>query len=255
MSAPVAIILAAGLGSRLGARTAALPKGLLPLSGRGLVAHSVDRLRGAGVARIRIVTGHCAEAYDRHFADAPDVETVFNADYADTGSLLSLVRGGAGLQDHDGPVLILESDLVFEARALILLRDLGAGTLVSTPTGAGDEVHVWADGAAPGRPPRLRALSKDPAHLAQTPLGEFTGLNVMPGSMLRAALDPWRDIVRRDAKADYEDGLVALARTAPFGCCLVDDLAWAEIDDAAMLARVEADVWPEIVTRDACQKR
>ena len=32
----------------------------------------------------------------------------------------------------------------------------------------------------------------------------------------------------------------------PIACLKVDDLLWGEIDDEAMLARVEAKLWPRL---------
>ena len=47
--------------------------------------------------------------------------------------------------------------------------------------------------------------------------------------------------------ADYESGLVALAREHPVTCPKVEDLAWAEVDNEDMLARATARVYPRIL--------
>ena len=44
-----ALVLAAGRGSRMGPSTAEIPKGLVPLHGRPLLAWQMDTLRAAGI--------------------------------------------------------------------------------------------------------------------------------------------------------------------------------------------------------------
>lgn len=56
--AVVAVLLAAGRGTRMGSP---LPKPLVPLAGRPLVAHLIDAVQAAGIARIVAVVGHGAD--------------------------------------------------------------------------------------------------------------------------------------------------------------------------------------------------
>ncbi|MBI4366270.1 MAG: nucleotidyltransferase family protein [Deltaproteobacteria bacterium] len=56
-----ALILAAGVGSRLGALTAARPKCLLPVRGRPLLAHWLDRLHAQGCGEALINTHYLAD--------------------------------------------------------------------------------------------------------------------------------------------------------------------------------------------------
>jgi choline kinase len=88
--APTAVILAAGLGSRLrGVRSG--PKGLLELGGMTLLGRMLAAVHAAGVSDIVLVTGHEAEQFDAFLArHAPTVRRVHNPDYARTGSMHSL---------------------------------------------------------------------------------------------------------------------------------------------------------------------
>ena len=61
LTAPAAIVLAAGQGTRMRSR---LPKVLHPLAGRSLIDHVLDALGDAGIARLVVVTGHGAEAVE-----------------------------------------------------------------------------------------------------------------------------------------------------------------------------------------------
>lgn len=64
--APDAIVLAAGRGVRLGERTRATPKVLLPVGGRPLLDYHLEALRSAGVRRVALVVSYLAEQIERH---------------------------------------------------------------------------------------------------------------------------------------------------------------------------------------------
>lgn len=56
MSGPdVAMIMAAGFGTRMGALTRATPKPLLPVAGRPLIDHALGYCAEAGVRRLSLI--------------------------------------------------------------------------------------------------------------------------------------------------------------------------------------------------------
>jgi len=69
MSVPKrAMVLAAGLGLRMRPITETLPKALVPLAGRALLDHAIDRLAAAGVERVVVNAHYLAEMVRRHLA-------------------------------------------------------------------------------------------------------------------------------------------------------------------------------------------
>lgn len=64
-----AIILAAGEGSRMRPLTCRRPKVMLPVAGRPFLEHIILRARAAGIDRIVLVVGYCADAVRAHFGD------------------------------------------------------------------------------------------------------------------------------------------------------------------------------------------
>jgi len=240
-----AIILAAGRGIRMGPRGPFSPKGLLRLSERTLVEDSIAHLRAGGIGRVRIVTGHLAQAYQRAANSwKGDIELRHNPDYAAQGSLLSLM---VGLDGIDGPCIVLESDLVYERRALDALDDSGRQSVLvlSGPTGAGDEVHVWADPLGDGTRHRLRDMSKRLDRWPDRPHGELVGITALSATAVRQLKVLAPALLAERAHADYEEGLAATARTEDILCHRIDGLLWAEIDDERMLARA-ARLYPDI---------
>ena len=241
MSGITAVILAAGLGVRMGPRGQLTPKGLLTLGGARLTEQSVASLRHWGAARIVLVTGHLAEQYEAVFGDS-DVELIHNPIYATTGSLRTLVTA---LEHVEGPIAILESDLIYAPQALDLIDGTRNRFVVSGPTGAGDEVYVWTDPATDGAP-HMRLISKNRAAQADTPFGEMVGISGLTAEALPLMREAAQAVLARDPAEHYEAGLVELLKAMPMECMLIPDLPWAEVDDEQMLARAEAEVAPKV---------
>lgn len=240
-----AVILAAGRGTRLAGEVSDRPKGFLTLGERPIVEESVGRLAAAGIRDVVIVTGHCAGHYEELAARSDRlIRTVHNGHFAESGSMYSL---WCARQAVSGPFLLLESDLIYEPRALETLLSLPAadGILLSGPTGAGDEVWVET------HDDMLAAMSKDRTALGSV-AGELVGISkISPalfGIMNRIAAEAFS----RSLRFDYEtDCLVAAGREHPIPCPLVADLVWAEIDDPSHLERARRQVYPEIRRRGA----
>src|SRR6476659_8255580 len=61
-----AMVLAAGLGKRMRPLTDTLPKPLVPVAGKALIDHVLDRLADAGVETAVVNVHHMADAIERH---------------------------------------------------------------------------------------------------------------------------------------------------------------------------------------------
>jgi 2-aminoethylphosphonate-pyruvate transaminase len=242
-----AVILAAGRGMRLGELGVPRPKGFIELGGRPIIERSLELLGEAGIDRVVIVTGHQAHFYRSLAARRPGLELVHNERFADSGSMYSLYLARERVQEQ---FLLLESDLIYERRALdTLLAHAADALLVSGPTASGDEVYVEASGG------RLTGLSKRREELKGTVIGELVGICRLSAACLRAMCAHAGGVFRESLKLEYEQALVAAAREAPVACPVVADLDWAEIDDAAHLERAQSRVFPRILQRDADRPR
>jgi len=63
-----AIVLAAGLGTRMRPHNGHIPKPLVTVGGRSLIDYGLDRLADAGVERAVVNVHHLADAVERHLA-------------------------------------------------------------------------------------------------------------------------------------------------------------------------------------------
>lgn len=69
-----AVILAAGRGTRMQTLTESVPKPMLEVAGRPLLARVVENLREAGLEELLIVTGYRAEQVESYFARESGIE-------------------------------------------------------------------------------------------------------------------------------------------------------------------------------------
>lgn len=110
-----AIILAAGMGKRLGELTHDNTKCMVEVNGVCLIDRLLTQLSALGLERIILVIGYKGENLRRHVGDnyrGTPVEYIYNPVYDKTNNIYSLYLAKEELQRQD--TLLIESDLIFE---------------------------------------------------------------------------------------------------------------------------------------------
>lgn len=69
----IGMVLAAGRGARLRPLTDTTPKPMVPVIGKPLLDHAIDRLLAAGVARVVVNTHHLGEQIAAHLGGRPEI--------------------------------------------------------------------------------------------------------------------------------------------------------------------------------------
>lgn len=105
MTAPIAIILAAGKSTRMKSE---LPKVLHSVSGRPMIEWVLDAVREAGTERICVVVGHKADLVRSALSHHTDVEFALQSEQKGTGHAVMMCEPVVG--NHEGSVLVLAGD-------------------------------------------------------------------------------------------------------------------------------------------------
>ena len=110
-----AVTLAAGRGTRMGDLTDDCPKPMLPLKGRPMLAHQIERMEEAGIREVLVVVGYKAHMVSDYFAEHPpklaSISYVKQEQQNGTGSAAILAREFAG----DDPFLMVYGDNLVDA--------------------------------------------------------------------------------------------------------------------------------------------
>jgi 2-aminoethylphosphonate-pyruvate transaminase len=234
-----AVILAAGMGTRLKDLGKEAPKGFLRLGKKTIIEESLDKLKSSGVRKVIFVTGHLSHMYDELATQTGGFAiTIKNDVFATSGSGYSLYTARTLLSTGED-FLLLESDLIYEKRALDILREDPRPDIIllSGKTSSGDEVYVETRGG------NLVAMAKNKAALGPAIEGELVGISKISAQLYTAYCTAAQRLFNTTLKIDYEAGLTETAKTYPIPCLLVPDLAWAEIDDENHLTRARDKVY------------
>jgi UDP-N-acetylglucosamine diphosphorylase/glucosamine-1-phosphate N-acetyltransferase len=105
MAPPLAIVLAAGRGTRM---RSDLPKVLVPVAGRPMLQYVLDALQAADVSQVALVVGYRHELLRAQFAQRPGVTFVQQTDQLGTGHAVACCR--EQIAAHRGPVLVVAGD-------------------------------------------------------------------------------------------------------------------------------------------------
>jgi len=137
-----AIILAAGMGKRLGAMTRDNTKCMIEVGGVRLIDRLLGQLRGLGLKRVVIVIGYKGRELREYIGDRyPDlhIEYVDNPVYDRTNNIYSLSLAARQMEQDD--TLLLESDLILDDRILPMVLAAPEANLAVV-----DRYRSWMDG-------------------------------------------------------------------------------------------------------------
>jgi mannose-1-phosphate guanylyltransferase len=245
-----AMILAAGLGTRLRPLTEFLPKPLVPVGDRSVLAHAVDGLRRASIERLVVNAFHLPAAVEEA-AGRLDVEVSMEHELLGTAGGVARAKGSLG----SGPVVIWNGDVVADVAIEALVRAHEArapeATLVVMAR-PGREGNVGLDDE--GRVVRLRRDSVAP----EVRSADFACVHVL-GADLRATLpdrgclvgDVYIPALRRGATLRAVEHTGAWHDIGSLSAYLEANIAWLRARAARTWVGPGAGVAPTVTLEDA----
>lgn len=225
-----AVILAAGMASRLRPLTSSTPKCLLKVGERTLLQRSMDALVREGIREFVIVTGYLHEQVEafvsRTYGEDISVRFIHNKDYETTNNIYSLWLARPEAEGED--ILLLDSDLLYDGdivKRVLADKHENVLTLIRHELGE-EEMKVVTDARG-----AITEISKtcDPAQAA----GESLGIERM-GKAYTAAL--YRELEVMMTQEHLENSFYELAflrlisRGSTFSVLDVTDLFSCELD-------------------------
>lgn len=236
MPKPSAIVLAAGVGKRLGALTRKTPKCLVPLTKNGhcLLRRYFEIFKAAGIREVALVVGYQKEkiiAAAGRWAGNLKVRFIKNPKFR-RGSILSLCLASSEL---NRPVLIMDADVFFPLEALERLihsEPRNAFLIDPLSKSSGEEMMLMSKNGKPW------AISKTPDPSLGI-LGEATGivkLDTQAAGFLRKILAGY--CRRDDLDREYEDAYCRLLQKKKIGAVSMEGFFWSEIDFKKDLEKV-----------------
>lgn len=228
--------MAAGLGTRFGRYTELVPKGFVEVGGEAMIIRSVRTLLACGIERIILGTGYRKEVYEALQAEYPQLECCYSPHYADTNSMYTLYNTRDVIGEDD--FLLLESDLVFERKAVQALLDCPEPDvmLVSSLTKFQDQYYVEYDGHH-----ILTACSVNKGDLDVK--GELVGIHKLSNVFYRQMCEDYAGIAELQPRLGYEYGLLRMSQSRrPLYVLKIDGLKWYEIDDESDLEYAEKHI-------------
>jgi choline kinase len=235
-----AIILAAGMGTRLASVTGGMPKCLVKVGGVPLVDRLIERIGQAGIEEVILVTGHRAEELREHVSQidhplAKSAVFVHNEHYSDMGNFYSLLVAEEAVGDSS--FIKIDGDVLMDSEVLpkIMAAPGPAVLAIDKRDGMGEEemkVRLDADG-------RVVELNKrmDPGQAA----GEFIGVDRVDAELTGTVFDMLRVLMEVGETDEYYER--AYERLIQSGTSYVvadvTTCTWTEIDDDNDLKQAE----------------
>lgn len=128
-----ALILAAGLGTRLAPITNDRPKSLVPVNGKPIIMKQIENLHINGVKDIVIVSGYKADILEKEIHTIyPDIKIIESVDYANTNNMYSAYIAREEMKEG---FLMMNADVFYDASVITDLMKCDAPNAIVTDIG------------------------------------------------------------------------------------------------------------------------
>ncbi len=228
-----AVILMAGIGSRLGAPGGALAKPFVTIAGRPLISYTFDALERAGVTIVHAVMGANSDQLIGHLETLlprrMQLNPIINPEWRKQNGVSVLAAAG----HVKPPFFLVMGDHLFDFAILDALQNTTAAPLalavdrkISSIFDLDDAMKVQTNGD------QIVAIAKDLADYDAIDTGVFLCSSEIFSYLRRA---------QRDGDCSLADGVRLMAAERKAVAVDIDDAWWQDVDTPEMLARAEQE--------------
>jgi len=220
------------------------PVGFLGLQDSTIMERLITVLNGNGINDITVVTGYKKEYYEE-MAKRKNLNLAYNERYKWTGTMHSLAMAKEYIKDD---FILIESDMVFEERAISRLLDNESDTcmVVANESGSGDEAFVEI------REEKVFKVSKD-VHQLRKIDGEFIGLSKISLHEYNRMLKDYSS--DSNPYLNYEYVMLNVAGEAGIGYEKIDELVWGEIDKEEQYENMKHVIYPKLLRKETLVRK
>jgi dTDP-glucose pyrophosphorylase len=104
------VIMAGGYGKRMMPLTGTVPKPMLPVNGRPLLEHMLDKLQRAGIRSVNVATHYLSDSIVNHFHDGSEFGVRLN--YFPEAEPLGTAGALAKMSSGTDPLLVINGDIL-----------------------------------------------------------------------------------------------------------------------------------------------
>ena len=242
-----AIILAAGIGNRLGETSANKPKSLLEFDGKSLLKRHIDVLIANQIEELTIVTGYQSEMIEEHLKDsALPIKYIYNDRFTE-GSIISL-NCAQEVLFSEPEFILMDADVLYDPEMIkrLVNTEIKNCLLLDRDFIPGDEpVKICVN--KEGRINEFRKKVDDGLEFEIQ--GESVGFfkfNKLIGASLLGRINDY--LSKGENDTPYEEAIRDLIKTYPeqFGYEDVTGVPWIEIDFPEDVERASNEILPGI---------
>lgn len=233
-----AVILAAGVGSRIRPLTDNLPKPLFEIGGKTILGRMVDAILGESIKEIIVVTGYRADQIKRFLNGSyPTISFHFvhNEHYNETNTGYSLLQTEQAVGDD--AFIKFDADVLFEAEILKKLLKSKASALCIDKN-----IHLEAEEVKVITDESMRVVEVGKKINPKLAKGESIGIEKIDPSAGKVLFAELGKLMRHKENWQeyYDDSYTTLAgKGIPMYAVDITGLKWVEIDTTADFNRAE----------------
>ena len=227
-----AVILMAGVGSRLRATSKDFPKPLIQIAGRAVFSYTIDALERAGIETVHVITGYNSKpllaGLEPLVPAGMNLHPIHNPEWRKQNGVSVLVA-----KSHlASPFLLLMGDHLFDSPIVdLLIRESDVNLLNVAIDRKLDAIFDLDDAMkVQTKGDRVEAIGKD--------LGDYDAIDTGAFACPVSFFD-YLERTRRDGDCSLADGVRAMAVAGKVRAIDIGDAWWQDIDTPEMLAAAQ----------------